>query len=140
MKNKRNVIMGCIIALVIIILVVLAFTLTNSKNESKLTLFAKEDLIEDYYVIDDYENDLVYENKIYIPKYMTKTIQKSTIATYSYKDEYYSLQLNYNTYKTENDLKSKFIDGESYKKKDFYYYLDKGNNVKIYFENENEIQ
>ena len=67
---------------------------------------------------------------------MTKTIQKSTIATYSYKDEYYSLQLNYNTYKTENDLNSKFIEGESYNKKDFYYYLDKGNNVKIYFKND----
>jgi len=136
MKNKKNLIIGCVLGLVVIIAAILVFTLTNTKNESKLTLFAKEDLIEDYYVIDDYENDLVYENKIYVPKYMTKTIQKSTIATYSYKDEYYSLQLNYNTYKTENDLKSKFIENESYKKKDFYYYLDKGNNVKIYFKND----
>ena len=96
----------------------------------------KTDLIEDYYVIDDYENDLVYENKIYVPKYMTRIIEKSTYAKYLYRNEYYSLQLTYHTYKNENALNMNFVDGESYEKKDFYYYLDKGNNVKIYFVNE----
>lgn len=137
MKKKKNIIIGGVIILILIASIILTLTFTNSKDENKLTLFSEDDLIEDYYVIDDYKKDLVYENKIYIPNYMTKRNQKITTATYLYKNDDYSLQLDYKTYLTEDDLKDDFINDETFKEKDFYYYLDKGNSVKVYLKNEN---
>ena len=137
MKNKKIIIIVGLILIVGMILVFLSFNFVNKKNKSELVLFPKEQLIEDYYVIDDYEKNIIYENKIYVPNYMTKQIQKATIATYSYKNDKYSLQLSYKTYLNENDLNNKFIEKEKFKKKDFYYYLNNKSNVKIYFKNKN---
>lgn len=133
MKNKKNIIIIFIIILIVALAMVALLIFNNSINKNKL--FHKKNLIEDYYVIDDYEKDLVYENKIYVPNYMTKQIQTSTTSTYTYKDEHYSLQLNYKTYLNEKDLNSNFVKGESFKKKSSYYYMDTGNFVKVYFEN-----
>lgn len=134
MKNRKNIIM-CTVIILIVLLTVLLFVFLKAENKNKSSLFLEDDLIEDYYVIDDYEKDLVYENKIYVPNFMTRTNQLLTMASYSYIDDYYSLSLIYNTYKTKDELNKKFISGEKYKKKDFYYYLDEGKYVKIYFKN-----
>lgn len=136
MKNKKIIIIVGLILIVGMILVFLSFNFVNKKNKSELVLFPKEQLIEDYYIIDDYEKNIVYTNKIYVPNYMTKQVQKATTATYLYKNDNYSLQLNYKTYLNESDLNNKFVENEKFKKKDYYYYLYNDNKVKIYFENE----
>lgn len=133
MKNKKILIISSIICLVVILVVILVFILTKSKDNNEL--FSKDNLIKDSYITDDYINNSVYENIIYVPKFMTKTSERLTTSTYSFKNENYSLKLNYNSYLTEDDLK-RFIDNETFNKKDFYYYINKGTDIKIYFKNE----
>ena len=84
MNNKKYYIF--ILIGIIAISVCTILLLNNKKEKNDFALFSMNDLVEDYYIYEDNEKHEVYENIIYVPKNMVKTIQKQTSASYSYKD------------------------------------------------------
>ncbi len=132
---KKNTIILSII--LIALLALLIFTKNDiSSLGFKTELFPQKSLIEDYYVIDDSENNKIYENKIYIPKYMTKEDHSLTEAVYMFNNTHYSIRLEYDTYFSEEKLNESFIESETFAEESFYHYLEKDNLIKIYFKNQ----
>ena len=133
MNNKKYYIL--ILIGIIIIAVCSILVLKNKKDNS--IVFSMNDLVEDYYIYEDNEKHEVYENIIYVPKNMVKTIQKQTSASYSYKDNEVAVNLKYSSYKDIDSLNKLFTNDEKFIKKDFYNILEKDDVTKIYFENSN---
>ena len=67
--NKKNIpyiIIG-IVTLIILIIVIIIKTTSSSISTFELK--------KDTYISEDYNNDIIYENTIYVPDYMTRLIQ-----------------------------------------------------------------
>ena len=137
--KKRDIILTCI--LLVITIGVMAYIALRDTDDDELkgdTLFDSSYLVEDYYVYNDVTNDIIYEHKIYVPKYMTKSIQTDTIATYNYRDDDTSLSLQYSNLKDRDEFE-KSIGKLNCEKEDFYYIYKSDKYIAIYFENSYEF-
>ena len=115
--NKKNIpyiIIG-IVTLIILIIVIIIKTTSSSISTFELK--------KDTYISEDYNNDIIYENTIYVPDYMTRLIQTSKDATYIYRKDGKSFMIQYgscidedciNSYKSNNKFKYTIFSITSY--------------------------
>jgi hypothetical protein len=91
-ENKKKIIIYIMPFLLLIITIPICILVNNNKNSTSISSL---DLIKDTYITDDYINDVIYENTIYVPKEMTRLIQINKSATYVYRKEGRSFTINY---------------------------------------------
>jgi len=129
--NRKTLIY--IIPIVLIIIFLLA-VIYNKNSTSISTL----DLVKDTYVTEDYINDVIYENTVYVPKDMTRVIESLKQATYIYRKDGKSYSIQYgacidkpclDSYKSTNKFK---LEGK-------YNIYKSDNKIKIYFKNSFDI-
>ena len=131
--NKKIIYIIPILLLVTITIIVMIFT--QSKNSTAISSF---DLVKDTYVTEDYINDVIYENTMYVPKEMTRIIESSKNATYVYKKDDKSFSIQYGSCIDESCLNS-YKSNDKFKSEGKYYVSKTDNKIRIYFKNSFDI-
>jgi len=131
--NKKNLIY--IIPILVLIIVIILYEMIVNKNS---TAISSLDLIKDTYVTEDYYNDVIYENTIYVPKEMTRVIQSLKTANYVYRKDKKSFTIQYSSCIDENCINS-YKSSDEYKQEGKYYVYKSENKIKVYFKNSFDI-
>lgn len=119
----------------IIVLVLTLIILSLNKNTTAISSF---NLVRDTYVTEDYINDVIYENTIYVPENMTRIIESSKNATYIYKEDKKVFSIRYGACVDESCLNS-YKSSDKFKNEGRYYVSKSDNKIKIYFKNSFDI-
>ena len=129
MKNIDNNKLLYVIPTIVIIFILILFIIINeSKKISSL------DLIKDTYITEDYINDVIYENTIYVPKEMTRVIENQKTATYLYRKDGKSFMIQYNSCIEETCIES-YKSTDKFKQEGKYFVSKDDNKIRIYFKN-----
>lgn len=130
--NKKNIpyiIIG-IVTLIIIIIVIIIKTTSSSISTFELK--------KDTYISEDYNNDIIYENTIYVPDYMTRLIQTSKDATYIYRKDGKSFMIQYGSCIDEDCINS-YKSNDKFKQEGNYYITKSDEKIRIYFKNSFDV-
>ena len=128
MSDNKKIIYIIPIFLLIILLILFFCTNKNSTAISSL------DLVKDTYVTEDYLNDVIYENTIYVPKDMTRIIESSKTANYIYKKDGKTFSIQYSSCIDENCINS-YKSSDKFKQEGKYFISKTDEKIRIYFKN-----
>lgn len=130
--NKKNI-PYILIGVVILVILIIVFALKTTP--SSISSF---ELKKDTYITEDYNNDVIYENTIYVPDYMTRLIQTSKNATYVYRKDGKSFMIQYASCVDENCLNS-YKSDDKFKQEGKYYITKSDEKIRIYFKNSFDV-